>query len=92
MSDIFKEFGVDLLCPRYAGPTAAEVRMEREIARLRADNDHLKQARSDALAGGDALREEIIRLRAGLQKIVQGDGFWDAPSLARDLLEGKDVT
>ena len=64
MSDIFKEFGVDLLCPRYAGPTAAEVRMEREIARLRADNDHLKQARSDALAGGDALREEVARLRA----------------------------
>jgi hypothetical protein len=35
---------------------------------------------------------EITRLRAGLQKIVEGDGFWDAPSLARDLLEGKDVT
>lgn len=35
---------------------------------------------------------EIERLRAGLQKIVDADGFWDAPSLARDLLEGKDVT
>jgi len=35
---------------------------------------------------------EITRYRAGLQKIVEGDGFWDAPSLARDLLEGKDVT
>lgn len=35
---------------------------------------------------------EIARYRAGLQKIVQGDGFWDAPSIARDLLEGKDVT
>jgi hypothetical protein len=35
---------------------------------------------------------EIERLRAGLQRIVEGDGFWDAPSLARDLLEGKDVT
>jgi hypothetical protein len=35
---------------------------------------------------------EITRLRAGLQKIVEGDGFWDAPSLARDLLAGKDVT
>jgi len=35
---------------------------------------------------------EITRLRAGLQKIVEGDGFWDAPSIARDLLEGKDVT
>ena len=38
------------------------------------------------------LLNEITRLRAGLQKIVQGDGFWDAPSIARDLLEGKDVT
>ena len=35
---------------------------------------------------------EIARYRAGLQRIVEGDGFWDAPSLARDLLEGKDVT
>lgn len=33
---------------------------------------------------------EITRLRAGLQKIVEGDGFWDAPSIARDLLEGKE--
>ena len=34
--------------------------------------------------------DEITRLRAGLQRIVEGDGFWDAPSLARDLLEGKE--
>jgi hypothetical protein len=39
----------------------------------------------------DAARE-ITRLRAGLQKIVDADGWWDAPSLARDLLAGKDVT
>ena len=38
-----------------------------------------------------AARNEIARYRAGLQKIVEGDGFWDAPSLARDLLAGKDV-
>jgi hypothetical protein len=38
------------------------------------------------------LLNEITRFRAGLQKIVEGDGFWDAPSLARDLLAGKDVT
>ena len=63
-----------------------------EIVQLRAEIDHLKQARSDALAGGDALRDEITRYRAGLQRIVEGDGFWDAPSLARDLLAGKDVT
>ena len=40
----------------------------------------------------EPLVAEITRLRAGLQRIVEGDGFWDAPSLARDLLEGKDVT
>jgi hypothetical protein len=38
------------------------------------------------------MAQEITRLRAGLQKIVDADGFWDAPSLARDLLEGKDAT
>jgi len=36
------------------------------------------------------LLNEITRLRAGLQLIVDGDGWWDAPSLARDLLEGKE--
>ena len=64
MSDIYKEFGVDFLCARYAGPTAAEMKMV----------------------------QEITRLRAGLQRIVDADGWWDAPSLARDLLSGKDVT
>jgi len=64
MSDIYKEFGVDFLRTRYAGPTAAEMKMA----------------------------QEIKRLRAGLQKIAEGDGFWDAPSIARDLLAGKDVT
>lgn len=39
----------------------------------------------------DEAAAEIARYRAGLQKIVQADGFWDAPSLARYLLEGKDV-
>lgn len=37
------------------------------------------------------MRDEIERYRAGLQRIVDADGFWDAPSLARDLLAGKDV-
>jgi hypothetical protein len=37
------------------------------------------------------LHSDNERLRAGLQKIVDADGWWDAPSLARDLLEGKDV-
>jgi hypothetical protein len=59
-----------------------------------------QQATIEAKKFGDAAdiqlewkaAEEITRLRAGLQKIVEGDGFWDAPSLARDLLAGKDVT
>jgi hypothetical protein len=38
------------------------------------------------------LHSDNQRLRAGLQKIVDADGWWDAPSIARDLLEGKDVT
>ena len=46
----------------------------------------------DAAAEIVLLRAEIARYRAGLQRIVEGDGFWDAPSIARDLLEGKDVT
>jgi hypothetical protein len=69
-----------------------------EYERLRAENIHLRRAGMNrpsaelheaALA---ELRAEIARLRAGLQRIVEGDGFWDAPSIARDLLEGKDVT
>lgn len=38
-----------------------------------------------------SLRAENARLRDGLQVIVDADGFWDAPSLARDLLDGKPV-
>jgi cell division protein FtsB len=69
-----------------------------EIERLRAENNHLRRVGMDrpsaelheaALA---ELRAENERLRAGLQKIVDADGWWDAPSLARDLLAGKDVT
>jgi len=40
-----------------------------EIVQLRIENDHLKQARSDALAGGDALRDEITRLRARVAEL-----------------------
>jgi cell division protein FtsB len=58
---------------------------------LRARVEELERLNRE-LAEGDALRDEIARYRAGLQKIVEGDGFWDAPSLARDLLAGKDVT
>lgn len=37
------------------------------------------------------LRAEVARYRAGLQIIVDADGWWDAPSLARELLDGKPV-
>jgi hypothetical protein len=69
-----------------------------EIVQLRAENIHLRRAGMNrpsaelheaALA---ELRAEIERLRAGLQKIVDADGWWDAPSIARDLIAGKDVT
>lgn len=69
-----------------------------EYERLRAENIHLRRAGMNrpsaelheaALA---ELRAEIERLRAGLQKIVDADGWWDAPSIARDLIAGKDVT
>jgi len=43
MSDIYKEFGVDFLRDsENAGPTAAEMKMAREIERLRARVDALR--------------------------------------------------
>jgi len=36
MSDVYKEFGVNFLRTRYAGPTAAEMEMAQAITRLRA--------------------------------------------------------
>ena len=49
MSDIYKEFGVDFLRTRYAGPTAAEMKMAQEITRLRAEV--LEQARLLGMSG-----------------------------------------
>ena len=43
MSEIYKEFGVDVLRDsENAGPTAAEMKMAREIERLRARVDALR--------------------------------------------------
>lgn len=43
MSDIYEEFGVDVLRDsENAGPTAAEMKMAREIERLRARVDALR--------------------------------------------------
>ena len=45
MSDIYKEFGVDVLRDsENAGPTAAEVKMAQEITRLRARVEVLEAA------------------------------------------------
>jgi hypothetical protein len=52
MSDIYKEFGVDFLRTRYAGPTAAEMKMAQEIARLRARVEELTDALIDARHNG----------------------------------------
>jgi hypothetical protein len=75
MSDIYKEFGVDFLRTRYAGPTAAEMKMAQEIERLRAENIHLRRAGMNrpsaelheaALA---ELRADNERLRARVEKL-----------------------
>jgi hypothetical protein len=66
--------------------------LRKEVQSLRVENERLRRSRNDEIAAAGDLRKKIERLRAGLQRIVEGDGFWDAPSLARDLLAGKDVT
>ena len=48
MSDIYREFGVDFLRTRYAGPSAAEIKMAREIARLRDRVEELERVRGVA--------------------------------------------
>ena len=90
MSDITKilrEFNVPMLSASENGITFAEVAMAQEIARLRARESFIPHIQLLA-----DLRAEVDRYRAGLQRIVDADGWWDAPSLARDLLAGKDVT
>jgi hypothetical protein len=44
MSNVYKEFGVNFLRTRYAGPTAAEMKMAQEITRLRARVEVLEKA------------------------------------------------
>jgi hypothetical protein len=47
MSDIYEEFGVDVLrdcCSENEGPTAAEMKMAQEITRLRARVEVLERA------------------------------------------------
>lgn len=58
---------------------------------LLADKIELLEEKLKLLEEIERLRAEVARYRAGLQIIVDADGFWDAPSLARDLLAGKEV-
>jgi hypothetical protein len=93
MSDIYKEFGVDVLRDsENAGPTSAEVRMAQEIARFRAENIHLRRAGMDrpsaelheaALA---ELRDQISNLRAEVMeqaRLLGMSGEREAKLLAR---------
>jgi len=71
MSDIYKEFGVDLLCARHAGPTAAEMKMAQEITRLRAEVQEQARVRgmcaereAKLLARVDVLERALRRIQA----------------------------
>lgn len=93
LRDRLRDAGNDITCLRAEVLEQARllgISGERE-AKLRARVNELESLARE-LAEGDASRDEIARYRAGLQRIVEGDGFWDAPSIARDLLAGKDVT
>lgn len=55
MSDIYKEFGVDVFrdcCSENEGPTATEMKMAQEIKRLRARVGELTDALIDARCNG----------------------------------------
>jgi hypothetical protein len=72
MSDIYKEFGVDVLrdcCSENEGPTAAEMKMAREIERLRA-----RVAELD-----DVLMHTLVSLVAAIDLLKAG-GKAAAPS------------
>jgi hypothetical protein len=66
MSDIYKEFGVDFLRTRYAGPTAAEMKMAQEITRLRAKLEYLAgvMAGIERAAAGDIYSQKVIHAMA----------------------------
>jgi hypothetical protein len=66
MSDIYKEFGVDFLRTRYAGPTAAEMKMARIHLRRAGMNRPSAELHEAALA---ELRADNERLRARVEKL-----------------------
>ena len=71
MNDIYKEFGVDVLrdcCSENEGPTVAEMKMAREITRLRARVEELEKVRAAAQA--------LINEDAGVDDPAE-DGWWE---------------
>ena len=78
MSDIYKEFGVDVLRDsENAGPTAAEMKMAQEIERLRSRVEVLETVREAAQAldgygfGWLHWEEKFEALRAALKAAPQ---------------------
>jgi hypothetical protein len=64
MIDIYKEFGVDVLrdcCSENAGPTAAEMKMAREIERLRARVEVLERVLHGAVAESHNFVKRVIK-------------------------------
>jgi len=61
MSDIYKEFGVDVFrdcCSENEGPTATEMKMAQEIKRLRARVAELEYAYSKCLAAVGGVQQD----------------------------------
>ena len=64
MTNIYKEFGVDVLrdcCSENAGPTAAEMKMAREIERLRARVEVLERVLHGAVAESHNFVKRVIK-------------------------------
>ena len=84
MSDIYKEFGVDVLRDsENAGPTAAEVKMAQEITRLR---EQLHLANIDAIganAEANDLRDRVRTLSELLSEYMRACGSLVSPRIEK---------
>lgn len=83
MSDIYKEFKVDFLRTRYAGPTAAEMKMAQEITRLR---EQLHLANIDAIgahAEANDLRDHVSTLSELLSEYMRACGSLVSPRIEK---------
>jgi hypothetical protein len=72
VTNIYKEFGVDVLrdcCSENAGPTAAEMKMAREIERLRARVEVLERVRAATIERSvSGCRASIYELECALKE------------------------